>query len=258
MSDHPEISGFREFEFDLPDALLRSMVATFDAMESASLNLEHLGAIPDAQGVYQLLVGDDIVYIGKTDAEAGLAKRLERHAWTIQHRRNLSVDAVSFKAVRVYVFTAIDLETQLIKHYREKSSISWNNSGFGSNDPGRNRDDTRANAKSFDVLYPIDLDQQIKVAVSGEISAAAALHALRRELPYTVRAQSADKNARLPHSDLESAKLVVPEGNTTARKMMTLIVESLPVGWQATALAGRIIVYAESKDYASGIVIARS
>jgi hypothetical protein len=258
VSDHPEITGFREFEFDLPDALLRSMVATFDVMESALLDLPHLAKIPDAQGVYQLLVGEEIVYIGKTDSEAGLAKRLERHAWTIQHRSNLSVESVSFKAVRVYVFTAIDLETQLIKHYKSRSSIGWNNSGFGSNDPGRNRDDTRANPTSFDVLFPIDLDQEIELDVVGDMTAASALQELRRKLPYTVRSQSAPGNPRAPHPDLESARLIVPRKPTTTRQMMALIVASLPPGWQATALAGRIILYSEHKDYASGMVIARS
>jgi hypothetical protein len=168
-------AGFREFEFDLPDALLTGIIARFDTMEGASLTHENLDGIPDAQGVYQLLVANEIVYIGKTDAESGLRQRLSRHAWTIQHRRNLTVSDVQFKALRVFVFTAIDLETQLIRHYRKHGAIIWNNSGFGSNDPGRNRDQTRAKPTSFDVLYPVDLDHEIQLRSTGRVPVGDAL-----------------------------------------------------------------------------------
>jgi hypothetical protein len=111
------MKGFIEFEFDLPEALLTNLVRVFDSMDSADLTQENVAQIADAQGVYQLLLDGQLVYIGKTDAEAGLRKRLERHARTIQHRLNLDATRVTFKAVRVFVFTAIDLETQLIRHY---------------------------------------------------------------------------------------------------------------------------------------------
>jgi hypothetical protein len=125
------IAGFSEFEFDLPDALLASLIVAFDNMNSAPLDLEHVGELPEAQGVYQLYLDDEIVYIGKTDAKSGLLKRLSRHACKIQHRQNLTVAQVTFKAIRVFVFTAVDLESQLIRHYRGVSPVSWNNGGFG-------------------------------------------------------------------------------------------------------------------------------
>ncbi|TIL83467.1 MAG: GIY-YIG nuclease family protein [Mesorhizobium sp.] len=80
--------GFVEFEFDPAEAVL-------------ALSAPAAG---------------QIVYIGKADAEAGLRKRPRRHAWTIQHRQNLSVQDITLKAVRVFVFAAIDLERQLIRH----------------------------------------------------------------------------------------------------------------------------------------------
>jgi hypothetical protein len=248
------IPGFREFEFDLPDALLASMVVEFDNMEGATLSREHVSKIPEAQGVYQLIVGKEIVYIGKTDSEAGLAKRLSRHALAIQHRSNLKVDDVSFKAVRVFVFTAMDLETQLIRHYKRQSSVSWNNSGFGSNDPGRNRDHTKASPKSFDALYPIDLDEKVSLELSGRTPVKSALQALRRALPYTLRV--ADAGA---HPDFDVAKLTLPKTPISTKKLITAIVAELPSGWQATALAGRIILYKEKEDnYPAGRIIARN
>ena len=114
-------TGYREFEFDLPQALLINLVEAFDQMEGAPLTAPSLASIEEGQGVYQLLNSGQLVYIGKTDAQAGLRKRLERHARTILHRRNLDPENITFKAIRVFVFTAIDLETQLIRHYQAAS-----------------------------------------------------------------------------------------------------------------------------------------
>lgn len=250
--------GFREFEFDLPEALLTSMVSAFDQMESASLTKVHLSGIPDAQGVYQLLVGKDIVYIGKTDADAGLRRRLDRHAWSIQHRCGLEAEQVSFKALRVFVFTAMDLESQLIGHYKGASSINWNNSGFGSNDPGRNRDKTRSKPGGFDVQFPIDLDREITLKETGRMKTSDALAFLRAALPYTVRAEGAGGRSPSVHPDLLSTDIEITEQRTTARGVLRAVVGALPVGWQATLLAGRVILYKENEEYSAGTVIARS
>ena len=109
-------NAYREFEFDLPGALLIRLIEVFQNLETAPLTSMGLDGVPDQQGVYQLFLDGDLVYIGKTDAEAGLRRRLERHAGKILQRTGLSPERVSYKAVRIFVFTAIDLETQLIQH----------------------------------------------------------------------------------------------------------------------------------------------
>lgn len=251
------IEGFREFEFDLPDALLASLIRMFDAMPSTPLLPDNVLQLPEAQGVYQLLHDDEIVYIGKTDAEAGLRQRLDRHAWTIQHRCNLEPAKVFFKAIRVFVFTAIDLETQLISHYGHETTVSWNKSGFGSNDPGRERDTTKLKVGGFDANFPIDLDRPIQMEGQGVMTAAALLSALRRVVPYTVRAESKPRSPRKPHPDLE-VEMTFDSRSTTAREVVKAVVGALPRGWQATLLPGRIILYKESKTYSAGSVIAVS
>jgi Eco29kI restriction endonuclease len=248
--------GFKEFEFDLPEALLANLILIFDQMDGASLTPENLTQLPDAQGVYQLYLRDELVYIGKTDGDAGLRRRLERHAWTIQHRRNLEPEEVKFRALRVFVFTAVDLETQLINHYKPHARVSWNNSGFGSNDPGRNRDDTRAKAGSFDALYPIDLDRQVELEVQSPVAASDLVAAFKHALPYTVRVQTAASSRRL-HPDLDIT-LTMSSGSHTTRTILKQLVSALPTGWQSTLLAGRIILYKENRDYDFGEVIARS
>src|ERR1700760_4130859 len=45
--------GYREFEFDLPEALLMSLTIVLDAMEPAPLSPDKIREIPDTQGVYQ-------------------------------------------------------------------------------------------------------------------------------------------------------------------------------------------------------------
>jgi hypothetical protein len=250
--------GYREFEFDLPQALLINLVRAFDSMEGASLMPDLVTAIPEAQGVYQLFHQGALVYIGKTDAQAGLRERLTRHAWTVQHRKNLDPAQVSFKAIRVFVFTAIDLETQLIQHYRASGPVAWNFSGFGSNDPGRERDTTNIKPEGFDAQFPVDLDRKVVLDVASPAFASEALTALRRALPYTFRFESAGRGSRKPHPDLEEAAVSLPSRVFTTRELLVHIARSLPPGWQATLLAGRVILYKENREYPFGEVIVRS
>ena len=164
-----------------------------------------------------------------------------------------------FRALRVFVFTAVDLETQLIRHYGGMSKVAWNKSGFGSNDPGRERDTTKAKMGGFDELYPVDLDLPLsfEVAPSLGMSVARVLDMLRESVPYIVRSQRAHNDKRRPHPDLV-APIHVQGQMVTARQVMVQVVDSLPPGWQATLLPGRIILYREERHYAAGSVIARS
>lgn len=253
-------AGYVEFEFDLPTALLKSLVDKFAETDSAALIHENTQQVPDEQGVYQLLVGGHVVYVGKTDADSGLRGRLRKHAWTIQHRQNLKPEDVQFKAARVFVFTAMDLEKLLIRHYAATSGeVWWNFSGFGSNDPGRNRDTTELKAAGFDAQYPIDLDHPVDIQTDGGVPAARVLDALRAELPFTLRAEGEPGKVRKPHPDLVNS--IVPPFETkpkTTRQVFDAVLSALPPGWQATALPGRIIMYREDRNYSAGVVIGRS
>ena len=252
------MKGFIEFEFDLPEGLLTNLVRVFDSMDTAVLTQENVAQIADAQGVYQLRLDGQLVYIGKTDAAAGLRKRLERHARTIQHRLNLDATRVTFKAVRVFVFTAIDLETQLIRHYGKIASVAWNFSGFGSNDPGRERDTTNVKPDGFDDQFPIDIDRSLDQFLPSPAKAAAVLAQLRNHLPYILRFEPARPRTRQPHPELAETDVSLPQPPHTARAIIKTVIATLPAGWQATAFPGRIIIYRENRDYPFGTVIARS
>jgi Eco29kI restriction endonuclease len=242
------VRGFREFEFDLPDALLKRLVDIFNEMDAAGLAEESVREVPDEQGVYLLQYKGAPVYVGKTDGDAGLRQRLSRHCESIQHRRGLNPADVTFKAIRIYVFTVIDLETDLIREFR---GAEWNNSGFGSNDPGRERDTTKLKEDGFDARFPIDIDRVLDVALpADEVSVGDVIDILKGHLPYILRVER--------HQEIKGARLRIPQDLRTTRAIIGKLVQCLPTGWQATALAGRVIMYRENREYAAGAVIARS
>lgn len=251
------MSYFKDFEFDLPSALLGRLVSLFAEMTPGVLNDETVQGVPEAQGVYQLFFNDELVYVGKTDADAGLKKRLLRHARKIRSRCNLTPEAVTFKAVRVYVFTAMDLEDLLIKHYKkDRHPLSWNNSGFGSNDPGQKRDQSDLKDHHFDKLYPIDVDLPITHRFeSFPITVADLLKFLKSELTYTIRYQNTGSRSRKPHGDLEACSITLTAATNTVRELLRRVKCALGVEWQITVLPGYILVYKESKAYLHGQII---
>jgi len=105
MSSEIQQPGFRQFEFALTDALIAQLITCLDGMKTAELTPEITAGIPNGQGVYQLFLDGNLVYIGKTDNEAGLQRRLLRHANLVLSRSNLTGGRVTFKAVQVLVFS---------------------------------------------------------------------------------------------------------------------------------------------------------
>lgn len=252
------MEGFKEFEFDLPRALKAELIDLLDKMETGMLRPDVTAEIPEAQGVYQIFYGDELVYIGKTDAEAGLRTRLTRHSRKIMHRPTL-VNAVRFKAVRIMVFTAMDLETQLINHYRvaHRDLAGWNGSGFGSNDPGRQREETNKKPDGFDDKHSISIDLPVELLTPGTLKVAAALTKLKTALPYTLRYETLrNEHGRAqrgqPHPDLLAADVTIPAAPHTVRQLMRLISQALGAEWQATMFASHVILYRETKTYTYG------
>ncbi len=253
----PSVPGYAELEFDLPVALLRSLVDTLDQVEQAPLLIENTSILPEEQGIYQLFHNKTPVYVGKTDAKSGLMNRLVRHSKKILHRLNLDPVNVSFKAIRVYVFTAVDIEGDLIRHYGGVGGLAWNGSGFGSNDPGRERDTTRNKPENFDYQHPIDIDREMDFGLPSSGTAAEVLNLLRAAVPYTFRIQRPGGRRNL-HSDLEETMVRCEKGPMSARAAIGDVVRQLPSGWQATKLLGYVILYKEDKAYPDAEIIARS
>jgi hypothetical protein len=258
-------------EFDLSTALLNELIYQFDKMSWSPLTAASLSAlnVSDGQGVYQLghAVGgrmpQQLVYIGKTDAEAGLRTRLTRHVNKVQSRIGLDPSQVFFKAIRVYVFTPMDLEQQLIARYTKgKVAPAWTNSGFGSNDPGRQRDTSALKDTHFDAMYPIDTTLEIShtFPLGTPIAVCDVLAHLKAKLPYLIRYETAARGSRKPHPDLLTIKVVFSSTSETVESILyklkpVLAAPALGQPWQITVLPGYIILYKESKKYPHGRVV---
>jgi hypothetical protein len=250
------VSGYVEFELDLLQAIRAQLAPTFDALTPAPLTLQSVNEIPkDAQGAYLLYYDGKLVYVGKSDAEAGIRVRLTRHFYKLRHRKKLDPKRATFKAARIFSFSVIDVESLLIKHYAAHNT-PWNNSGFGSNDPGRERD-TQSPSK-FDTLYPLDIDRELPLGLHilpNSCPVATALVWVQSKLPYTLRFKDFGGELR---ATMISPAVVFTRG-LTMKRLLNRIVPALPPGWQGTALRGCVILYKESRtNYKSPTHIVRS
>lgn len=257
------IPGYQEFELDIERVLREQLPTFFDTLKAAPLTQSNVQAIPPkAKGAYLLLHKGIPVYAGKTDARHGFRSRLERHWFTIQHRIGLDLKDVEFKAVRVMVFSNFDVEAILIKRMRATvpGSLEWNDSGFGSNDPGHNREG-QAPAE-IDERWPIDIDKELEnVGPSGPRDLLPLLVQLKGSLPYTFRYETEllgkKKNGKphyakhtAGHPDHRSRSIDIPTGPVTVRLLLRLVVDALPSSqWQATVFPNRVILYKENVGY---------
>ena len=238
-------AGYSEFQLDLPLALLGQLIGHLDVSEAAGLTPENIAQIPGTRGVYQLLLDDQLVYVGKADAAGGLKGRLEEHISKVQHRIGLDPANMSFKAVHVIMLDANVAEGLLIDYY----DSPWNHSGFGSHDPGRRRDTQEP--PEFDRKNPIDIDREVWFPDLRNPTAGAVLRNLASLVPYTFRFErsNADRGTRVR----------IPEAiNRTARTLIAEVVRQLPSGWQAVVFPSHVILYKNNTDYANGTVFARS
>ena len=258
------MTGYAELEFDLPGALLLAMLHKLEDITPAMLTADNAGKVPNEQGIYLLYhqpSGSDVlklVYIGKTDSDAGLKSRLSRHARKLSGRHGLYPGQVFFRALRLYVFTAMDLEFQLIRHYGGVAQVPWNNSGFGSNDPGKERDTTAYKAAHFDAQFPIDIDSAFVDFIVGSHKVSAVIGALKAAVPYVIRYERPTQGRLAFHPDFDAA-MVELGSHLTTRQALGACMKVLPKGWHATRLPSHIIIYKnDSRRFPSGELIAKS
>ena len=250
----PAVTGpaaYQEFELDLKRALLDYLPPVLDNLQPAALTKEHVLSLPEAaQGVYMLLEGGVPMYIGKTDAKHGFRNRLLRHFWTLSARQNINLAEVQYKAVRILVFTTVNVEKAMIDHYLGSNEMSWQNSGFGSNDPGHRREGQKPSV--FDKKYPVNIDMPLDFVAPGERTALELLIELKEGLPFDLRYEAdpgvdGSHQHTTGHADQRENRLNVPTRGMTLRELLkVVIVPAMPDGWTATVFPGRVILYTES------------
>jgi hypothetical protein len=236
--DRLESPGFGEFELDIERAFADYLPPFLDGVEPAQLSEDNIRRLPGRRnGVYLLMEGAAVRYVGKTDQRSGFQDRLLRHAQHIRHRRNLDPSNVLFKAVSIPVFKNADIEPILIRHY----GAIWNGSGFGANDPGAERDTQRPG--EFDLMHPVDVGVPLDFIDTSTQSCRTILRRLAERLPYTFRYEKKTRQ-----DDLQAE--VSTAAAATMREVLHSVVGRLPSGvWQATVLHGRVILYPQRRDY---------
>jgi hypothetical protein len=249
------IAGYAEFELDLIKALRQDLPPVVDAVSAASLTRNNVSALPEkAQGVYLLLENGKPTYVGKTDARHGFRERLTRHFLTLSARKNIDLAKISFKAVRIMVFTVINVETTLIELYTKDNPSSWQNTGFGSNDPGHNREKQASSA--FDKCHPINIDLRLDSIKRGHYCSKDLLVTLKDSLPFDFRYETDAGPKSKPvkytvgHADQRATHVVVPHDSMTLRELLKdVLLPAFPDGWVATVFPGRVILYKEPDIY---------
>jgi hypothetical protein len=240
---------FELFDFDLPGAVTEQLERRLQSMESSALTsqaLQDLAVFQNRQGirqgVYQLLPGQEIVYVGKA---TNVQERLRHHFDKLRERINLNLTALQFRCLvlRPNWSTSAN-ERLLIEHYRSGGQCKWNSSGFGSKDVGKERDGTEPNR--FDREYRINTDYPCEDIADG-MTVADLLLALKRQLPFTFRYE-----VPRPESEIELDLKITPR---TARSLIRQAVAALGPDWQATQFPSHIILYRGRRSYPHGEVI---
>jgi len=252
-----ELSGYVEYEIDVEKVLRQELPGVVARAAIAPLTPQAIAALPEkAKGAYVLFEDGHPVYAGKTDTRHGFRSRLAKHHNTIQARQGLDPARIGFKAVRIMVFSNFDVEAILIKELREKdpTALRWNFSGFGSNDPGHNRE--AQEPADFDKERPVDIDKAIISPLQGRsVGVLDLLISLKDQLPYTFRYETDAKGTKSAYYTVghieqrEAAPIQLPDAPFTVRQAVQWALNVLPAGWRATVFPDRVILYRETTPY---------
>ncbi|MGW2665649.1 hypothetical protein ACWCW7_32255 [Nocardia tengchongensis] len=245
-----------DFKLSITRALGDQLSEKLGELVPAPLTAEQLDGLEKRQGVYQLFVEGQLVYVGKAAQKGGLPARLRGHMRKLSGRRNINMRDVGY--VCLYVDEDLDAaapEKLLIKRYKANGEAPWNTMGFGNKDPGRNRDKTLVKAQHFDAEYPINTDLAVEGLQAGEWLLGPVLMTVKENLPYTFRFPTVG-SGRKPRRDLREVPILVPDSvnlgtGLSITVFLELVLAVLPEGWQATTLPGYVILYDEWQELGS-------
>ncbi len=255
--------GFASFELDFENALARQLWPAFAVLPSVELNAQNIALVPPkARGAYMLELNGTVIYIGKSDAKAGLRLRLDRHFHTLKCRTGIDFTQMKFKAVKVASLAALDTESLLLDVYARVAEVKgverrrplWNFSGFGSNDTGRERDTQRVSV--FDQHHPLDLTAVIDLGLPGaspresvwntitdEISLYDYVVWLASRVPFIFRKPGA------PRKELRAVRVRFADmiASTVLRALLAQVHTRLPSRWVLTVLRGKVVLYKDDQ-----------
>jgi hypothetical protein len=224
-----------EFVLSITQALGDQIDKTLATLTPATLDLQHIAQLKPKPGVYQIFIDESLVYVGKADKS--LPSRLTKHYHKIRGRQGIRIEDATFVCLYVQSdFVAVAPERLLISRHRADGQAAWNSNGFGANDPGQQRDNTRIKSEHFDSHYPINLDLELTNAPTTPLPLPEYADWLRGALPYTFRIAS-------EHAKLSSVQVPVPSQPLTASSALEALASALTAPWQIVALRGYVIAY---------------
>lgn len=247
--------GCGEFEFDMANPLFEQIRHDFELLEFVELVGPNLDGMENRPGVYGLTVGGEIVYVGKADRN--VVSRLWKHRRQLSGRRGIRPEEVQFRCLYLaQTWNPLSPEEHLIKRYRP----AWNSSGFGPNDPGRNRDKTNLKENHWHVRYPLDPDWVCEGIEAADYDVFDLLRLVASHAPYWVRFQgnkrSAEGESSAQYEEAQedyrsAAKVLVPRSGMTVEQLLLLAVAALPRPdtWQLTQLPSHILLYKERDEW---------
>lgn len=232
-----------QFRLSITRALGDQLAEELVKLKPDPLDREHLDLLESRPGVYQLYEDGVLVYVGKADTS--LPQRLAKHHAKIAGRLNLG--DIGFTCLYVDEdLHAVAPERLLIHRYKDEGLAAWNFNGFGSNDPGRNRDETVFEESHFDSQHPANLDIRCVDIPAGGYQADELLKRLKQSLPYVFRYQTAAF-----HQELH---IEVVEDEPTADHLFASLGHAIAKAdgrWRIAALPGYVVMYAKPGPYPS-------
>lgn len=227
-----------EFHLSVTDALKSQLLSRLDGMGVEQLTPDNLQHVREHGGVYRLFEGERLVYVGKSNSD--LRGRLTRHHWKLSGRLPPGfADNIYFQCLYVTEdLTAVAPETMLITHYKSRDEAPWNSNGFGSNDPGKERDRSAVKKAHFDADHRINLDVTANLNVAKIKTSRQLAKAIKANLPFNFRFAK-----DLPALAIS---LRAPEARA-ARDWFALLARQLPTGWLILALPGYVICYPKTQ-----------
>ena len=177
IRDQPDDLVFR---FEVGPAILSQLLDKLDRLAAVPLSSALDAPYP---GFYQLFLGNEPKYIGKTARPIG--QRLREHARKLRHRKGIVQSDLRCRYAFVEDPSLVDVaEGALIDFFGTKNLAEWNASGFGSKVTGHRRG--QQDASQWSQRYPPDLSVELTLTVSAPTSVDKVLRALATMSPITV------------------------------------------------------------------------
>jgi hypothetical protein len=153
----------------------------------------------------------------------------------------------------------LDLNKRITRHTAGKEQYPlWNNSGFGSNDTGKERD--RQKVSKFDAWHPLDLESTLDLLThkpplldaEGRLPLNIYLKWLSANLPFTFRFEKTKaKTKELADRSVDFEMMITSH---TMKDVFLRIHAALPPLWAITILRGKVVLYrTDTRAYKSPI-----